>query len=216
MKEKSEYKVFVNDKPFVIREIYQPSEKDETEGIQIISESSVSLEKAIGDLERNKKWKQVNYLTDSPLQTWKQMVSQFTLIEAAGGLVQKNDDSYLVIFRRGKWDLPKGKLDYDESPEQAALREVEEECGISKLRILKPLPTTFHTYPEGGRRILKKTHWYLMESDDNRKLIPQAEEDIQEALWMSETEIKTKVFSNTYNSIQDLLVSFFNSPQNAK
>ncbi len=102
-----------------------------------------------------------------------------------------------------------GKLDYDETPEQAAVREVEEECGIGQLRILKALPATFHTYPEGGKRILKKTHWYLMDSEDKRELVPQAEEDIQEAVWMSEEEIKKTVYPKTYISIRDLLETFF-------
>lgn len=154
---KSEFKVFVNDKPFLIREIYNPLKEDSSEGIQVLSESAMPLEKAVGELERNKKWKQVIYLSDSPAQCWLRFVSLYTLIEAAGGLVKNEEDKYLVIFRRGKWDLPKGKLDYDETPEQAAVREVEEECGIGQLRILKALPATFHTYPEGGKRILKNT-----------------------------------------------------------
>lgn len=209
MKEKSEFKVFVNDKPFLIREIYNPLKEDSSEGIQVLSESAMPLEKAVGELERNKKWRQVIYLSDSPSQCWLRFVSLYTLIEAAGGLVKTEEDKYLVIFRRRKWDLPKGKLDYDETPEQAAVREVEEECGIGQLRILKALPATFHTYPEGGKRILKKTHWYLMDSEDKRELVPQAEEDIQEAVWMSEAEIKKTVYPKTYISIRDLLETFF-------
>ncbi|HRH67388.1 MAG TPA: NUDIX hydrolase [Bacteroidia bacterium] len=211
MKEKTEFKVFVNDKPFLIREIYQTAVEDEGSGVQILSESVVPLEKAVADLERNKKWKGVVYLTDSPAQCWKRLAGLFTLIEAAGGLVVNDDSEYLVIYRRGKWDLPKGKLDYDESPEQAAVREVEEECGINQLQIIQPLPSTFHTYPEGGKRILKKTHWYLMESSDDRELIPQAEEDIQAAVWMSESEIRKTVFAKTFVSIRDLLEVFFQS-----
>ncbi|HNP99354.1 MAG TPA: NUDIX domain-containing protein [Bacteroidia bacterium] len=206
--EQTEYKVFVNDKPFIIREVYQ-SEPAREEDVQVLSESTTELSKAIGDLERNKKWKAVIYLCDSPLQVWRQFVDAYSLIEAAGGLVKNDQSNYLLIYRRGKWDLPKGKLDYEESPEQAGVREGEEECGIGQLKIVKNLPTTFHTYPEGGKRILKKTHWYLMESRDKRPLVPQLEEDILEAVWMDEMQIKKTVYPKTYNSIRSLLQSYF-------
>ena len=76
---------------------------------------------------------------------------KFTIIKAAGGLVQNENNKLLMIFRRGKWDLPKGKLDDGETLEQCAVREVEEETGLTKIKLLTPLLTTFHTYHEGSK-----------------------------------------------------------------
>ena len=148
------------------------------------------------------------YLSENPDAGWELFLSHCSLIEAAGGLVQNKKDEFLMIYRLGKWDLPKGKLEYDESPEEAAIREVEEECGIDKLSIVKKLPLTFHTYLLNKKRKLKKTHWFLMRTESASQLVPQKEEDIEEARWMNEKEIKSKVFANTYASVGELLSNF--------
>ena len=79
--------------------------------------------------------------------------SAFTLIPAAGGVVVSGE-YILFIFRRGVWDLPKGKIDKKEEPARAAIREVSEECGISGHEIVKVLPSTYHIYlsPFTGNR----------------------------------------------------------------
>lgn len=207
----TEHRAFVNDKPIVFRSIYPASTGDAGKGVQLLSEADLSLDKAVSELEKNKDWKGVYYLCESPENCWKMFTAMFVLIEAAGGLVQNESGDYLAIFRRGKWDLPKGKLDYEETPEQAALREVEEETGIGELKIIRTLPTTFHTYPENKKRVLKKTHWYLMKTEDTKGLKPQAEEDIEEAVWLTEDQLKKKVFPDTYASIRELLSRFFSA-----
>ena len=135
--------------------------------------------------------------------------SHFTLIEASGGLVQNKAGQFLMILRDSKWYFPKGKIEYDESPEQAGLREVEEECGIGSLSIVQKLPLTFHTYSLKKKQLLKKTNWFLMQTESTKKLVPQTEEDITEARWMSRKEIENTAYSNTYNSIAELLRNFF-------
>ena len=105
---------------------------------------------------------------------------KFTLLRAAGGLVKNENNEVLFIFRKGKWDLPKGHLEKNEKPEKGALREVKEETGITKLKMLSPLVTTYHTYHEGTRFILKETKWFLMETSSKMPLIPQTEEGITE------------------------------------
>lgn len=132
----------------------------------------------------------------------------FKIELAAGGLVINEEDEGLIIFRRGFWDLPKGKLEGNETKKQGALREVEEEVGISGLEIDFKLPTTFHTYRSNIRkhRILKKTHWYLMRA---KKAIPvpQAEEGILDARWVKLEEFldqDPKIFSN----IRDLIRTY--------
>lgn len=89
----------------------------------------------------------------------------------------------LLIFRRGVWDLPKGKLDRNESIEQAALREVGEEVGAHDLHIVSALGATVHGYPVGPRYAVKTTHWFLMETSSIR-FMPQASEQIEDVRWV--------------------------------
>lgn len=132
--------------------------------------------------------------------------SMFSIIEAAGGLVRNEKGEWLFIFRLGKWDLPKGKIEKGEAIEEAALREVEEECGISGLKIVKELPPTYHTYSLNTKNILKRTYWYEMKTDFSGKLIPQTEEGITDVQWIAAKNIKP-VFENTYESIKEVLVN---------
>lgn len=128
----------------------------------------------------------------------------FELIKAGGGLVKNENQEILMIFRRGKWDLPKGKLDEGESIEECAKREVEEETGLRRLKIIKPLVITYHTYTLFGKHNLKETHWFLMKADGNEKLIPQTEEEISEILWAKKEDLK-KYFANTFPTIETVL-----------
>src|SRR5665213_836447 len=113
----------------------------------------------------------------------------FHLIQAGGGLVKNKNQDILMIFRRDKWDLPKGKLDEGETIEECAKREVEEETGLSHLKIIKPITITYHTYILFGKHNLKETHWYLMNASGDEKLIPQTEEEITEIIWAKKEEL---------------------------
>lgn len=126
------------------------------------------------------------------------------LILAAGGMVMNERGEVLFMFRRGKWDLPKGKLDPGETLEACALREVEEETGVKKLELKKFLLVTEHFYQERGISILKKSHWYLMAARSEEKLVPQTEEDITELRWIGAGDINI-VERNTYPAILDVL-----------
>jgi len=128
----------------------------------------------------------------------------FMVIKAAGGLVKNHKGEILLIFRRGKWDLPKGKLDAGETIEECALREVEEETGLKNLELRKLLKITFHTYVQFGKHILKETHWYSMIAKGNENLIPQTEEDITETRWVKKTDLKNYL-SNTFPAIAEIL-----------
>ena len=128
----------------------------------------------------------------------------FTLIKAAGGLIKNKKGEILLIFRRGKWDLPKGKLDEDETIEECAKREVQEETGLQKLETGKLIEITYHTYVQFGKHILKESHWYAMKATGNEPLIPQTEEDITEIVWVKKEDLK-KYLSNTFPAIVDIL-----------
>lgn len=128
----------------------------------------------------------------------------FKYIYAAGGLIEK-DNKWLFIFRLKRWDLPKGKLDMGESPEEAAIRECEEECGISQLTITKTLAPTYHIYPHKGAYALKKTYWYCMTTKHEDKLVPQLEESIEKVEYFTKTQIKELVLPNSYPAILSVI-----------
>ena len=131
---------------------------------------------------------------------------KFTLVTAAGGLVQNEKKEYLLIFRKGKWDLPKGKLDKGEKLEDCAIREVEEETGLKEVKLIKPLCITYHTYHEGARFILKDSHWYIMKVKGSQQLVPQTEEDIHEIRWVKKEGL-SEYIKISYPSVADVLQS---------
>lgn len=141
----------------------------------------------------------------------KSFFKHFNIIEAAGGIVQNDKKDILFIYRRGKWDLPKGKLEEKETPETAAAREVEEETGVKDLRLKKKVGETYHTYDEFGKHILKVSHWYYFTCDSKQALQPQAEEDITETKWIKTKDIKQPM-SDTYENIKDIMRRFFDEP----
>lgn len=129
----------------------------------------------------------------------------FQVIDAAGGVVTNAKNQILIIKRFGKWDLPKGKLTPGENIEKAALREVNEECGISGLKIIRQLKSTYHTYYLNNQKILKKTSWFEMKYSGDETFRPQVEEDITEVVWFNRENLP-EITSNTYKSIIDVLI----------
>lgn len=103
--------------------------------------------------------------------------SLFRQAPAAGGVVMI-DNQFVAIERNGIPDLPKGHIEKGETPEVAAVREVEEETGISDLKIIRKLPATWHCYLLNGNWTIKRTSWYLMTTSSGMKNIPQREEGI--------------------------------------
>ena len=115
---------------------------------------------------------------------------KFTLVLAGGGFVQNDMNEVLMMFRRGKWDLPKGKMDKKETFEQCAIRETEEETGLKKITLISPLITSYHTYHEGTRYVLKETKWFKMKVNGEQKLKPQLEEQITKLEWVGKSDLK--------------------------
>ncbi len=131
--------------------------------------------------------------------------SYFKVIRAAGGIVSNNKDKKLFIYRLDRWDLPKGKIEKKEGIKEAAIREIEEECGITDLTINKQLIDTFHIYKLKDEIILKQTYWFDMKSTYEGELIPEIEENITKVEWLTDAQITDKVLKNTYASIKELL-----------
>lgn len=166
------------------------------------------LKEILSDFLNESNSKDLFIVTKNTQNAFEQLKKEFYFIEAAGGLIQK-DETYLFIKRLGKWDLPKGKLDEDETPELAAVRECEEECAVKGLTIIKALPNTYHIYGFKKNFALKVTYWYHMKTSYNKPLKPQTEENIEEVKWMTMDEIKNTALTDTYITISDLVKHFF-------
>lgn len=138
----------------------------------------------------------------------KAFYKKFEIIQAGGGLVQTENDEVLLIHRRGKWDLPKGKLDKGETIEACAIREVEEETGLRNITLISPLMITYHTYYEGTRHILKESYWYNMQVSGHQQLVPQTEEDIHAIQWVFKTDLAPYA-ADSFPSVADVLQTCF-------
>ena len=130
--------------------------------------------------------------------------SLFTEITAGGGLVSNDRREYLMIFRRGLWDLPKGKLEEGETIEQCAVREVLEETGLQAVQLSRLLCVTHHTYHLDGAFCLKHTYWYQMRNAGDDSLHPQIEEQINKAQWMPWNEVLDHA-PLCYNSVKEVI-----------
>ncbi len=147
------------------------------------------------------------FLSDDP-GLWNWFCQFFRLLPAAGGIV-RSEKGTLFIFRRGKWDLPKGKIDRGETPEIAALREVTEETGLTRLNIDGHCPSTWHIYPSdypGKPRewILKETSWFTMRAEGEEEPVPETGEDIEQVRWFTPAEI-SEVRANTFASLRGVI-----------
>ena len=134
------------------------------------------------------------------------------IITAAGGLVQNNEGAFLLIYRRGLWDLPKGKLDPGESIPTCALREVQEETGLQTLTVGPFICITTHAYFDTWlqKDVVKETHWYSMNASAlvPEKLIPQTEEDIEKIEWVPLDRLPQYLLQ-TYPNIRSVFDAFY-------
>ena len=140
-----------------------------------------------------------------PARLFRAFASRFELVEAAGGLVTCPTKEILMIYRNELWDLPKGKIDAGESPEEAAIREVTEECGVDGLSIGRALPVSFHVYMlKGDRWMLKKTQWFHMHAQQMQLPSPQLNENITRAEWVNPARLEP-LLAKSYRSVADLI-----------
>lgn len=199
-------KVYFNDKPLFLADALTPEIEPyvhHDDAVFIDEFSSPGIKSMIHEMRDEKI--HAGIFVHSDLEALKKaLFKKFTIIKAAGGLVENESGQLLFIFRRGKWDLPKGKLDKKESLEAAAVREIKEETGLKEVVLKTHLTNTFHTYDESGHHILKETHWYRMQSTSDQPLVPQIEEQITAIEWADPGNLK-KYLSNTFHAITDVL-----------
>jgi 8-oxo-dGTP pyrophosphatase MutT (NUDIX family) len=199
-------KIYFSDKPLFLcdaftEEISRYAHHDDA--VFIDEFASAAVNSMIHEMRQEKVHAGIFYhprLEELKKAFWK----KFQIIQAAGGLVQNEKHEVLLIFRRKKWDLPKGKLDKGETLEQCAQREVREETGLIKLRLNNPLLVSYHTYDESGKHFLKETHWFMMESASDQPLVAQHEEQIEELRWVPATQL-ARFAAGTYPSVRDVL-----------
>lgn len=202
------YKVFINNKEiFLTDKVSKISFK--TNDIKSFVSSKKDILESIKQLESDELAERLWLISKEIKQLKKRFFQLFVLVEAAGGLVKNKRNEYLFILRHNKWDLPKGKMEEGETIEQTAIREVEEECGITNLKIIKKLNSIYHIYKQDKIAILKHTHWYLMDYSLDEKPCPQIVEHITEVRWFNENNLN-KIYENTYKSIEEFVKHFFN------
>ncbi len=154
-----------------------------------------------------KQEKDICFIYPNPDELFEYFKLKMTYIRTAGGMVFNLENRFLAIHRLGRWDLPKGKIEKGEKKREAAIREVEEECGITAPKIIRKLPVTYHFYKlKEGEWALKKCHWYLMRYEGNEKLKPQKKESIEKCKWIKIND-KGKVLNDTYGAIKDVINS---------
>jgi 8-oxo-dGTP pyrophosphatase MutT (NUDIX family) len=144
-------------------------------------------------------FKSVTFWVEDMELAMNEILKQYKIVDAAGGVILNNKGKVLMIYRLGKWDLPKGKTEKKESLMETAEREVEEECNI-KVDVLDDFIISYHTYLYKNQRVLKRTFWYKMNLICDKDMQPQKEEDIEEIKWMNRKQMH-KALMNSYSSI---------------
>ncbi|OVE55902.1 NUDIX hydrolase [Chryseobacterium mucoviscidosis] len=199
------YKVFVNEKKLLLSK--QSENLEKTLGYENVTSLEIAL-----DLLENTSVKELNVFGENIDEIWTEFQKLFRIIEAAGGIVNNPEGEILFIKRLGKWDLPKGKMEKGESREESAVREIEEETGLSNVELVRFINTTYHIYIErNGDKVLKCTHWFEMNFDGEDTSKPQIEEGITEVAWKNTTQIEDEVFPSTFKNIKLIVKEFWNT-----
>jgi 8-oxo-dGTP pyrophosphatase MutT (NUDIX family) len=197
------YKVFFDNRTIYFTDELEEQHKD-SNGLFVRYLNDMQIAYVL-DLFRNVKSIPHVFIVDENIEkVFQKFRTLFKNFEAAGGLVFNNKNQVLVIKRRGRWDLPKGKKEADEDAESCAIREVQEECGISAPEIDQLLHITHHSYTIEETLVLKKTYWYKMHVGESEELTPQTLEEITEARWLDPGQLNM-VKENTFLSIMDVL-----------
>ena len=196
------YKIFVGNKPIILTTELE-TEKD----FKNYWIDSVDINKVLTKLKKDK-YNSIRLVGTDKDVLLKKFLSFLPNVIAGGGKVYNQNNEILFIFRNGKWDLPKGKLEIGESIDACAKREVQEECGLNDLEIVDKLMNTYHTYEHKGQSILKETHWYLMTSSQTDGMSPQIEEGIEKVSWVSKEDVNIHL-ENTYENIKRVFEKYY-------
>ena len=137
---------------------------------------------------------------------FRRFASRFVAVEAAGGIVENELGEMLLIYRRERWDLPKGHIDTGEDALSAAIREIAEETGVVGLNFVAQIGNTLHAYNVYGKWELKLTHWFAF-SCHSSSTTPQTDEDIVLAVW-ADREKRIECMTNSYPTIREIVYEY--------
>ncbi|WP_296316890.1 NUDIX hydrolase [Winogradskyella sp. UBA3174] len=192
------YTIYVGDKPIILTNLVSK----ETDFKSFLLKS-VDIDKVIKTLNSTE-LKAVHLVGKKSNKLLKRFLKLLPNVIAGGGKVRNANNEVLFIYRNDKWDLPKGKTEGKESIEETAIREVEEETGVSGLKISKPLPTTYHIFKRQGKYRIKITYWFEMTTKFDGKLFPQQDEGITKVEWL-DAKSSEKALENSYANIRILI-----------
>lgn len=200
--------IYIHQKPFIICHALDESRKAKflEKQLVILNNPSLNLMPELLQSLENESIQGYVWESANPDKVFQIFSSRYAHWEAAGGLVTNEAGEILLMFRRGFWDLPKGKLDPYETLEECALREVKEETGLANVHIEKKLTDTWHVYTLKGRDILKQTCWYRMIFTGKELTVPQIEEDILDIQWIRPENIHYYL-NHTYPNIKEVFVA---------
>ena len=212
---KAKEKVYKHEYDLILKASDQFTSKDLVGDVLIKDVDAILIDRIVRlmEVKKLKKLNSLTLVTGKKKKLIEHLKDQFKIVNAAGGLVLK-DGKILMIYRLGVWDLPKGKLNKKEKVQEGAMREVEEECNI-QVEVVDKLPKTWHSYAFKGKKILKKTSWFVMNCKDDSLMKPQAEEFIEEVRWMTPEEV-VEVLPKAYTSIAFIVRHYLQSLKTGK
>tara|TARA_B100000787_G_scaffold162672_1_gene143641 strand:- start:44030 stop:44629 length:600 start_codon:yes stop_codon:yes gene_type:complete len=196
------YKVFINESLIILTDSLLIDNN-----FKIINYKNTVIPEIINKLKKEKRNNIILYCINLQ-ESWEHFKSHFKIIIAAGGLVLNENKEFLFIFRGSKWDLPKGRIEEEESIKETALREVKEECGVSQLKLHEFLIITYHIFYQNNQNRLKETHWFHMETRTKEVLKPQLEEGITIAEFKNK-EDSVRALDNTYGNIHLVFKAYY-------
>jgi 8-oxo-dGTP pyrophosphatase MutT (NUDIX family) len=119
---------------------------------------------------------------------------------SAGGVVflrGASGDVRILILQHegGKWMLPKGTIESGETPEDVAIREVREETGLSRMRVVQDLGEERYSFFWRTEDAFydKTVHYFLLEFLGGEDPVPQREEGFVAVEWVSLDEAMTRI-----------------------
>ncbi len=192
------YTVFVGDKPIVLT-----TKVEQETNFKNYLLNTVNIDRVIKELTTTD-INEIRLIHKNKDKLLKKFLKLLPNVIAGGGKVYNDKEEILFIYRNDKWDLPKGKVEGNETIEKTAIREVTEETGVGGLKITKPLETTYHLFKRNGRYKIKITYWFEMKTTFKGELFAQEEEGITKVKWLKEAETR-KALENSYANIKSLI-----------
>lgn len=200
--------IFIHEKPVIICDQVTENIRSQISSEQLIlmqEPDTKNMDALLHTLEDNAIHGYV-WQSSHPESILSELMRHYEHWQAAGGLIVNERGEVLLMFRRGKWDLPKGKMDANETPEMTAIREVKEETGLHHIHIENRLTDTWHAYRLFEKEIMKQTHWYKMQFSGTELTIPQIEEDILDIQWIKPENI-SKYMRYSYPNLKTVFES---------